>query len=77
LDLDIRIVEVLAWVFSRFHDLEWAWMIAQCRVSNLQNRLGYLVVFAGQLGNARAGSNLKNALWHLEESGLASEGALC
>ena len=76
-DLEVRIVEALPWILSTFHDLDWVWLIAQCRLINGQNRLAYLVTVARQLGNAAAGVNLKNALVHLEQSRLASEGTLC
>lgn len=76
-DLEVRIVEALPWVLSTFYDLNWVWLIAQCRLLNVQNRLGYLVVLARQLGNSTADANLKNALLHLEQSRLASEGTLC
>ncbi len=76
-DLEVRIVEVLPWILSTFHDLDWLWLIAQCRLLNVQNRLGYLVVLARQLGNSTADVNLKNALFHLEESRLVVEGTLC
>lgn len=76
-DLEVRIVEALPWILSTFHDLDWIWLIAQCRLLNIQNRLGYLVVLASQLGNSAADVNLKNALFHLEESRLVVEGTLC
>ncbi len=68
---------MLPWILSTFHDLDWLWLIAQCRLLNVQNRLGYLVVLARQLGNSTADVNLKNALFHLEESRLVVEGTLC
>ena len=76
-DLEVRIVEALPWILSTFHDLDWIWLIAQCRLLNVQNRLGYLVVLARQLGNSTADVNLENAQFHLEESRLVAEGTLC
>jgi hypothetical protein len=76
-DLEVRIVEALPWILSTFHDLDWIWLIAQCRLLNIQNRLGYLVVLARQLGNSTADVDLKNALFNLEESRLVAEGTLC
>jgi len=43
-DLDVRIVEALPWVLAVFRDLDWGWLIAQCRLVNLQNRLGYWLI---------------------------------
>src|SRR5260370_28232440 len=64
-DLEVRIVEVLPWILSTFHDLDWLWLIAQGRLLTFQNRLGYLVVLARQLGNSTADVNFKNAVVHL------------
>jgi hypothetical protein len=74
LDLEVRIVEALPWILSKFHDLDWIWLIAQCRLLNVQNQLGYLIVLARQLGNSTADVNLKSALFNLEESRLVVEG---
>ena len=76
-DLDPRLVEGLPWVLATFHDLDWSWLMAQCRLLNLQNRLGFLVVLASQLAKPGSEKRLRNALASLEPSRLAGEGTLC
>ena len=76
-DLDARLVEALPWVLSAFHDLDWDWLTAQCRLGNQQNRLGYLVTLAMKLTKPGADTDFANALSGLERSRLAAEGTLC
>ena len=76
-DLDVRVVEALPWVLSAFHDLDWGWLSAQCRLGNQQNRLGYLVSLAMKLAKPGTDAALANALSELERSRLAAEGTLC
>jgi transcriptional regulator with XRE-family HTH domain len=76
-DLEVRLVEALPWALATFHDLDWVWLVAQCRLWNAQNRLGYLVSLARQLGQPGAASRLDDVLGELERSKLAAEGTLC
>lgn len=76
-DLDARLVEALPWVLSTFHDLDWDWLSAQCRLGNQQNRLGYLVSLAIKLAKPGAEAPLTKALSEMERSRLAAEGTLC
>lgn len=76
-DLDTRLVEALPWVLAAFHDLDWDWLAAQCRLGNQQNRLGYLVTLAMKLAKPGADADLANALSELERSRLVVEGTLC
>ncbi len=76
-DLDPRLVEGLPWVLATFHDLDWQWLVAQCRLLDLQNRLGFLVALAAQLAKPGAAEPLRAALVDLERSRLASEGTVC
>ncbi len=71
--LDTRLVEALPWVLATFPDLDWTWLAAQCRLLNLQNRLGFLLTLADKLGPNRQ----TEALQLLEASRLAAEGTLC
>ena len=77
LDLEARLVEALPWALSEFHDLDWDWLNAQCRLGNQQNRLGYLVSLAMKLDKPGADAGLAKALSELERSKLAVEGTLC
>lgn len=76
-DLEVRLVEALPWLLAAFHDLDWEWLVAQSRLWNTQNRLGYLVSLARQLGQPGASSRLDEVLGELERSKLAAEGTLC
>ena len=57
--------------------MDWEWLSAKCRLMNAQNRLGYLVSLARQLGKPGTESTLREALAALESSRLAAEGTLC
>lgn len=74
-DLDVRLVEPLPWVLSEFADFDAGWLISQCRLLHLQNRLGYLVTLAGQA--EENAPHLSKLLSELEHSRLAAEGTLC
>jgi transcriptional regulator with XRE-family HTH domain len=76
-DLEPRLVEALPWVLATFYDLDWQWLVAQCRLLDLQNRLGFLVSLADQLAKPGASEHLRAALVDLERSRLASEGTVC
>jgi len=81
-NLDTRLVEALPWVLGTYTDLDWEWLRARVKVSNAQNRLGYLVHLAGQVAPAfsgRSGSVEVLSRWEneLEEARLAREGTLC
>ena len=76
-DLEVRIVEALPWVLATFDDLDAEWLVAQCRVLNLQNRLGYLVALALQVKGTGAVTHLELALEELRKSKLVHESTLC
>ena len=44
--LDDRVVEALPWVVLRFETLDWAWLVAEARRRQVQNRLGFVVGMA-------------------------------
>ena len=70
-DADVRLVEALPWVLSKFPDLNVEWLAAQSRLLNLQNRLGYVITLTTH------SSHLATLLRDLEASRLAAEGTLC
>lgn len=76
-DLEVRIVEALPWVLVTFDDLDAEWLVAQCRVLNLQNRLGYLVALALQVKGTGEVTHLELALEELKKSKLVHESTLC
>ena len=75
-DLDPRLTEGLPWLLATT-TLDWAWLIAQCRILNLQNRLGFLASLAKDLGKSGTQQSLAVALTNLESSRLVAETTLC
>ena len=80
-DLEARVAEALPWVVLEFVGLDWAWLLAQVKVHDLQNRLGYVVTQARRLAAHRndkpAASELAEVEERLERSRLAREDTLC
>jgi hypothetical protein len=75
-----RVTEALPWLLVTFADLDWQWLLDQARLSNLQNRLGYLVGLAREVAQARGDSavvtRLLEAERRLEDARLAKEDTL-
>jgi transcriptional regulator with XRE-family HTH domain len=75
--VDARVVEALPWVLWKFPDLDWAWLVSQVKVADLQNRLGLLVTLARQLAerhdDAEAAAKLSVRERELEGSRLQRE----
>ncbi len=81
-DLDTRLVEALPWVLGRYVDLDWGWLRDQCKLRDVQNRLGYLVhlakgVLVREGGAATAVAVLAGWEHELERARLAREETLC
>lgn len=75
-----RVTEALPWALMTFADLDWSWLLDRVKLSNLQNRLGYLVGLAKQLAAQRSAPALAKMLAEveaqLEEARLAKEDTL-
>ena len=75
-----RVTEALPWVLVRFPDLDWHWLVAEAKLANVQNRLGYLVLLAKQLAETKnhrtTVAALEAARAQLEEARLAKEDTL-
>jgi transcriptional regulator with XRE-family HTH domain len=76
-----RVTEALPWVLVKFPDLAWDWLVAEAKLANAQNRLGYLVSLARQVAaatsnNATALNTLDLAQGRLEDARLAKEDTL-
>jgi transcriptional regulator with XRE-family HTH domain len=78
-DVDARVVEALPWVLLTYVDLDWAWLVREAKVDDLQNRLGFLVCVARQLAELRGETGAAKRLGEqeqtLEGSRLQREGA--
>lgn len=75
-----RVTEALPWLLARFVDLDWDWLVNEAKRWNVQNRLGYLVSLAMDLGRQRndstAVSRLERVEEQLEDARLAKEDSL-
>ena len=81
-DLDTRLVEALPWVLGRYVDLDWGWLRDECKLRDVQNRLGYVVhlakgVLAREGGASTAVEVLTGWEQELERARLAREETLC
>lgn len=75
-----RVTEALPWVLAHFPELDWAWLVREAKLANLQNKLGYLVSLAKHLAEAKNDAMAANALEaagrQLEDARLAKEDTL-
>jgi transcriptional regulator with XRE-family HTH domain len=81
-DLDTRIAEGLPWVPLRYSDLDWAWLVAETKLRNRQNRLGFVVGLALQVArnmpeDSAVTSQLDLVESELEKARLANPGTYC
>ena len=78
--LPARVTEALPWLLVTFPSLDWGWLLDQVKLSNVQNRLGYLVGLARDVANSKGetavASKLDDVQRRLEESRLAKEDSL-
>lgn len=61
-DVEARVVEALPWLFVRYPDLDWDWLVREAKVDDLQNRLGFLVTVARQLAERKGDSETSRTL---------------
>ena len=81
-DLEARVVESLPWLVLEYSDLDWDWLLAKAKQSDLQNRLGFVVSLARRAGAARRKdparlAKLSEVESCLEQARLVREGTLC
>jgi len=80
-ELEPRVVEGLPWLVLRHADLDWAWVVRQAKLHDLQNRLGFVVALARQLAEqkdeAGTAAVLSGVEGQLEHARLAREDTLC
>jgi transcriptional regulator with XRE-family HTH domain len=80
-DLDPRVTEAVAWLPLAYPDLNWTWLVANAKLRDRQNRLGFVVELARQAarrcGNSQLESRLAACGAALEPSRLAREDTLC
>jgi transcriptional regulator with XRE-family HTH domain len=80
-DLEPRLSEALPWVVWQYPDLDWKWLVAQVKLHDLQNRLGFVVALARQVaerqGPAGTTAILAAVEQQVEPSRLVREDTLC
>ena len=80
-DLDQRVTEALPWILVHRSDLDWRKLTDEARLSNLQNRLGFLmevtVEAAKRVHRVDAAAKLEPWLCWLREARLYKEDTLC
>lgn len=73
--LEPRLTEALPWLVLHYPNLNWDWLVEQAKRQNLQNRLGFLVSLAREVGEKKGATDVVNALtrWEgeLEDARLA------
>ena len=52
-DLDPRVTEGLPWIMLRYPEMDWAWLVRQTKLHDLQNRLGYVTSLARRFAESR------------------------
>lgn len=60
-ELESRVLLALPWLALEFADMDWEWAITEARRRQSQNRLGYIVTLAQQLGARQAGNEWRLA----------------
>lgn len=80
-NLEARAIEALPWVVVEFFGLDWDWLLAQVKLNDVQNRLGFVVTLARRLAERREDAATVSILTAVEErlqrSRLAREDTLC
>jgi hypothetical protein len=79
-DMEPRLAEALPWVVWKHSDLNWAWLLPQARLHDLQNRVGFVVALAKAVADRHHDADAVEALDRveaaLEPSRLAREDTL-
>ena len=79
-DLDVRVAEALPWVAVTYPGLDWAWLVREMKLKDLQNRLGFVVALARDLaervGRRDAVRSLSAVLEQLERARLVRQDTL-
>jgi hypothetical protein len=80
-NLDGRIAEALPWLPLQYPQMNWPWLIAQAKLRNRQNRLGFIVHLAARAAVIGAQRRVAAAPYRvvaeLRKARLASNDTLC
>jgi hypothetical protein len=80
-NLDARVVEALPWLPLRYPQMNWPWLVAQVKLRNRQNRLGFIVNLSARAAVLRAQRSIARSLYQvvaeLRKARLAKDDTLC
>jgi transcriptional regulator with XRE-family HTH domain len=80
-DLESRVAEGLPWVVFKYPDMNWDWLVKNAKLTDLQNRLGFVVTLARKVAEKTNAEAKVPVLAHyealLERSRLAREDTFC
>ena len=80
-DLETRLVEALPWVAWKYSDLDWEWLSQRLKITDQQNRLGFVVALAKDVatrhGDLASVATLAAVETRLERARLVREDTLC
>ena len=55
--LESRVVEALPWLLLQYWDMDLKWLVAQAKLNDLQNRLGFVASLAKRVSEWRSSAN--------------------
>jgi hypothetical protein len=80
-NLDARVVEALPWLPVRYPQMNWPCLVAQVKLCNRQNRLGFIVNLSARVAVLRAQRSIARSLYQvvaeLRKARLAKDDTLC
>ena len=80
-DLDSRVVEGMPWLVLRYADMDWDWLVQNAKMSDRQNRLGFVATLALHLATKstepKRSRKLAEYVGVLDRSRLVREDTLC
>ena len=65
-DLEVRLAEALPWLVWQHPTLNWEWLLAQAKLHDLQNRLGFVVALAKAVADRHQDGRAVEALTQVE-----------
>ncbi|MBI3207797.1 MAG: helix-turn-helix transcriptional regulator [Candidatus Solibacter usitatus] len=80
-DVEVRVLEALPWLAIQYPNLDWAWLMREAKLRDVQNRLGFVVMLARQVAEKRGdvvvASRLRKVEDTLDQVRLVREDTLC
>jgi transcriptional regulator with XRE-family HTH domain len=67
-DVEARVVDALPWILVEYPDIDWPWLVREAKISDLQNRLGFLLTVARQVAELRSDERATETLAERERT---------